>query len=335
VSELPHLVPPGAESDLAAFLAAHRADVETALLRHGALLFRGFAVADAAATEEPPASPGGVGGGAPPPTPAEAFEAAARALGDGLVADYPELPRAEGATYRTTPYPARETIRLHNEAAHRVSFPRRQWFLCERPAESGGETPVADGRRLLAALPPSLANALRERGLRYVRGFVPGLDLPWQQLFGTSDRDFVEERCRADGAVLEWRDGTPRISLRRPAVIRHPRTGEEVLFGQVLLHHPAFLPSEARRLLTRRLGEDGLPRDVRWGDGAPLDDATALEIGAAYERVETTFAWEARDVLLVDNILVAHGRRPYTGPRSIRVALGAELRLDAAGAAVS
>jgi alpha-ketoglutarate-dependent taurine dioxygenase len=34
--------------------------------------------------------------------------------------------------------------------------------------------------------------------------------------------------------------------------------------------------------------------------------------------VETTLIkWQAGDILVLDNVLTAHGQRPFTGPRSI------------------
>ena len=60
-------------------------------------------------------------------------------------------------------------------------------------------------------------------------------------------------------------------------------------------------------------------------------------------RAETvTFPWRRGDVLLLDNMLTAHGRRPFTGDRRVLVAMGnsyldtlgrAEARLEADGRA--
>ena len=38
-------------------------------------------------------------------------------------------------------------------------------------------------------------------------------------------------------------------------------------------------------------------------------------------REASRFPWEAGDLLVLDNHMVAHGRRPFTGPRRILVAM--------------
>jgi len=46
------------------------------------------------------------------------------------------------------------------------------------------------------------------------------------------------------------------------------------------------------------------------------------------------FPWETHDVLLLDNMLVCHGRKPYKGERTILVAMGDQLaRRNAPGRA--
>jgi alpha-ketoglutarate-dependent taurine dioxygenase len=41
-----------------------------------------------------------------------------------------------------------------------------------------------------------------------------------------------------------------------------------------------------------------------------------------YRELEVSFRWEQGDVMLLDNILAAHGRNPFTGERKLLVALG-------------
>lgn len=63
-----------------------------------------------------------------------------------------------------------------------------------------------------------------------------------------------------------------------------------------------------------------LPRNVYCGDGSPIDDAVGKKIGKIYERMAVPFGWQAGDLLLMDNMLVALVRDPYEGPRMIVVA---------------
>ena len=70
------------------------------------------------------------------------------------------------------------------------------------------------------------------------------------------------------------------------------------------------------------LGMESIPRNVYYGDGAPIDDATVSEIGELYERTAVRFRWQEGDLLMLDNMLVAHARDPFTGPRKIVVAMG-------------
>ena len=46
------------------------------------------------------------------------------------------------------------------------------------------------------------------------------------------------------------------------------------------------------------------------------------EVGGLYGELAVSFPWQAGDVLMVDNMLVAHGRAPFSGPRKVIVAMG-------------
>jgi hypothetical protein len=62
-------------------------------------------------------------------------------------------------------------------------------------------------------------------------------------------------------------------------------------------------------------------RAVVYGDGSTFDDAdvqSAVEI--AYDLV-FDLPWESGDVALIDNYRVMHGRRPFSGQRSVLASL--------------
>jgi alpha-ketoglutarate-dependent taurine dioxygenase len=157
----------------------------------------------------------------------------------------------------------------------------------------------------------------------YVRNFIEGLDMSWQSFYGTDDRRVVEARCRESGTEFEWR-GDNWLRTRRvcPAVARHPRTGETVFFNQVQLHHVSCLEQSVRETLLSMYREEELPRNVYYGDGSPIEDSVVVEIIETYRRAAVSFPWREGDILVLDNMLTAHARNPFTGPRKIVVAMG-------------
>lgn len=300
---LPLVIGPEREDvDLAEWAATNSEFVYTHLLRHGALLFRGFDV---------PAVPD--------------FERFAQGLCPDLYGEYGDLPREEmgGKVYGSTPYPSDETILFHNESSHMHRWPMLIWFYCVKPAEIGGETPIVDCRKIYQALDPGLRQKFAELGLMYVRNFTPGLDVSWQHFFGTEERAVVEDYCKRASIDFEWTsDGGLRTRQVCPAIVKHPQTGEMVFFNQLQLHHVSCLAAPVRESLLSMMREEDLPRNVYYGDGARIDDSVVDELLTLYRASAVAFPWQAHDIIMLNNMLVAHSRNPYVGERKIVVALG-------------
>jgi hypothetical protein len=98
-------------------------------------------------------------------------------------------------------------------------------------------------------------------------------------------------------------------------------TGEHVWFNQAHLFHVSSLPTQVRESLLAIVPESRLPRNAYYGDGSRIEDSVIQEINAVYEEEACVFSWRAGDVLLLDNVLMAHGRRPFRGPRRILVGM--------------
>jgi hypothetical protein len=73
---------------------------------------------------------------------------------------------------------------------------------------------------------------------------------------------------------------------------------------------------------------EGLPRHVYYGDGTPIEEEVIQHIGEIYEKSAVKFPWSERDVLMLDNMLICHGRNPFVGPRKILVAMGEMISRD-------
>jgi alpha-ketoglutarate-dependent taurine dioxygenase len=151
---------------------------------------------------------------------------------------------------------------------------------------------------------------------------VPGLDVAWQQFFGTSNRHEVEDRCVNDRFDYQWRpDDILQTSIVRPSVLWHQKRQALVFFNQILLHHPACLDEATRSALLELYGHHGLPRSVTFADGTPISDSMIEDILSTAIEAAVCFSWQQGDVLMVDNVAVAHARLAYTGTRRIYVAL--------------
>jgi len=68
-------------------------------------------------------------------------------------------------------------------------------------------------------------------------------------------------------------------------------------------------------------GEDGLPFNTRFGNGDPVGPDIVQAINQAYDANTVRDPWQAGDLLLVDNVRMAHAREPFEGPREVVVAL--------------
>jgi alpha-ketoglutarate-dependent taurine dioxygenase len=282
--------------------ASHPEFIQTNLLEHGAILFQNFNVKSASE-----------------------FEQFIRAIsGELLEYVYGSTPRSHvsGHIYSSTEYPADQSIPLHNEMSYSTNWPMKVWFCCIQAAAKGGETPIAASRRVFERIPARISERFIEKKVMYVRNYGAGLDLPWQDVFQTARKVEVENYCRGAGIEFEWKDGD-RLRTRHvcQAVARHPTTGATVWFNQAHLFHVSSLPRAAREVLLSTFNEEDLPRNAYYGDGSPIESSVLDEIRQAFETEAIIFPWKDGDILLLDNMLVAHGRAPFSGPRKIVVGL--------------
>jgi alpha-ketoglutarate-dependent taurine dioxygenase len=289
------------ELELGAYLAGNRERVLADLDRYGAILFRGFATAGPAA-----------------------FGAAARVVSPDLLG-YLEraAPRREVAdrVFTSTEFASDQTIPLHHEMSYSHNWPGRLYFHCDLPAETGGATPLASERTVTRRIPAEVRERFLAHGVMYVRNYGDTVDLPWQEVFQTTDRAEVEAYCRESDTAFEWIGDGLRTRAVRQVTARHPRTGEQFWFNHIHLFHSSNMPAEVRAGLLSEYGTEGLPRNTFYGDGTPIEDDVATSIRALYEDAALSFPWQRGDVLVVDNFLATHGREPFTGERRTLVAM--------------
>ena len=301
-SRLPFVVTGGSRpSDLRGWLATNKEQMDNFLLKAGGVLFRGFGIhnvsefRDIAVTIQPELA-SYVGGDSP----------------RNRVAD---------KVYTSTEFPPHVEIGLHNEMSYATWWPSKIFFYCQTPAMKGGETQIADARQVLALLDSPVRQRFAEKGvlyeqhLRHAEGPArPGKS--WQETFETEERAAVENIVRDGGMDWEWTTHGLRTTIHRPGIVNHPDTGEQVWFNQANLWHADMGGAK------KWDAPSGEPHHhAYYGDGSdiPVTDLEAVE--TAYKKSELMFSWEAGDVLVLDNYLALHGRKPFEGPRAVFVAL--------------
>jgi len=287
------------------FWKRQRQQIDDLLHDHGAVLFSGLEIADVGAFQQMVSELGlnsmrYVDGNSP-----------RTAISDGV--------------YTSTEYPAEYFISLHNELSYSARWPARLFFCCLQTAEQGGETPLVDSRELLRALPNDLTAEFEARKIRYIRNLHGGNGLgpSWQKAFETIEPVDVERFASESGMHVEWRGSNVRLWSVRPATALHPLTREVVWFNQADQFHPSTHPEKIYKTMLALYKErdDVLPQNATYGDGAPIPLEHLETIRSVTRKCMHLFPWRRGDLLMVDNMLVAHGRMPFSGPRKIVVAM--------------
>lgn len=218
----PLVIEPTTERNLAEVIRAHPDRIQERLMTHGALLFRGFAIDEVRDFD--------------------AFVAAVSPHRMDYV--YGSTPRTAlgSRIFTATEYPENLEIPLHNENSYQRTWPLKIALCCLVPATVSGETPIADMRKVTASLGAALVEKFEHKRVRYVRHYRPYVDVPWQKVFGTDDRDTLAEICAQHDIQHEWLDEeTLRTSQTCQGAARHPVTGEQVFFNQAHLFHLSAL----------------------------------------------------------------------------------------------
>jgi alpha-ketoglutarate-dependent taurine dioxygenase len=228
-----------------------------------------------------------------------------------------------GKVYTSTEYPAELEIPLHNELSYRQLWPRKLFCFCQQPAQHGGETNIADSRKILAKIDPVVSQRFATKQVAYIQNLHDGWGFgkSWQQTFETDDRASVEAYCRRNNIEFRWSESGLWTRSVCPGVIDHPQTGETVWFNQANLWHVSSRGYDYQQKLLKIFGEDALPSHATYGDGSPISGDELDDIRHACRASEVVYLWQQGDLLILDNVLAAHGRKAYSGPRRILVAM--------------
>ncbi|KAK3083105.1 hypothetical protein FSP39_014065 [Pinctada imbricata] len=271
------------------------------LLKHGAILFRGFSVKEA-----------------------EDFDKFVKAF------NYESLPYVGGAAPRTlvtgnvftsNESPPDSLIPFHHEMAQVPTYPSVLFFYCDTEPGKDGQTPLVPSnmvyRRMVEEC-PDFVNELEQKGVVYSRVLSDGDDPTspigrgWQSTYGTTDRTSAEKSARELVASVEWLpDGCMRTKTEiLPAIREDTRTGKKTWFNSIIAVYRGWKDSR-----------NSPETSITFGDGSPMPPAVMDKLEQILNDLAVDFSWTKGDVVVVDNRQVLHGRRTFTPPRRILASL--------------
>lgn len=293
----------------ASWAKENRDALQSSVDEHGAVLIRGLGIKDAS-------------------------EAAAtfRELGSNLMNDteaFAARNKNSEGVYSSTPWPAGQPMCMHNEMSYVHEPAGIMMFACLKAPTSGGATGVADAAAVLAALPADLVQRFEQEGWALTRNYNDDIGSSYAEVFGTDNRDEIEAYCKANAIEFEWQsDGGLRTRQRRKAVVNHPRTGQRCWFNQIAFHNEWTLDPEVREYLVDVYGSDGLPFNTSFGNGDAVGEDVVQVINETYEALTMREPWQTGDLMLVDNLRMAHSREAFDGEREVLVAMADPVRLS-------
>lgn len=283
------------------YLAGCRDRMEEILARHGAILYRGFA-----------------------PMTGEELDCLVGELSSASFKnDEESSPRNHvvGNVYTSTNYRSEMEIFPHNENSYKKEFPMKLFFYCMHPGSEGGETPIADCRKVFHRIDEGIKAKFLQKKWMYVRNFTAGVGVSWQESFNTSQREEVEAYCRDHDISCVWQDDDSLTTTQvREPLLSHPATGEPSWFNHATFFNIQNLDGDLRESLRAMFGDDALPHNTYYGDGTPIESSVIAELQNAYLAESVPIKWEVGDLMVLDNLLTAHARKPFKGERKIYLA---------------
>jgi len=293
----------------ASWASENRDALRASVVEHGAVLVRGLELKDASEVS-----------------------AAFRELSFNLMSDteaFAARNKISEGVYSSTPWPPNQPMCMHNEMSYVHEPAGLMMFACLKAPTSGGATGVADSSTVLAALPADLVERFAQEGWMLTRNYNEDIGSSYAEVFGTESRDEIGAYCKANAIEHEWQsDGGLRTRQSRKAVVNHPATGQRCWFNQIAFHNEWTLDPEVREYLVDVYGSDGLPFNTSFGNGDAVGEDVVQIINETFEACTMREPWQAGDLMLVDNLRMAHSREAFDGEREVLVAMADPVRLS-------
>ena len=243
---------------------------------------------------------------------------------------------------------------FHTENYGVPDIPRYISFFCQEPSRLGGETGLLNTAKVYADVPDSLKYRLEERTCLVTSYSITEME----KRYGLSG-EIIKKFCERAGLPVFMTRGHWRVAIYKPSVIQHPVTHERALLisyffvpglqkallqtfsrdylgSEWLLHKliwkgPWWLPRIGEpQFLVNALRARQRLRGEHAAD-APLGATGSRSLGSLFSQEESqrlakiirhrfsSFLWRKGDILIVDNLKMAHSGMAGRGNRELKV----------------
>eukprot|EP00529_Nitzschia_sp_RCC80_P019537 CAMPEP_0113448188 /NCGR_PEP_ID=MMETSP0014_2-20120614/4633_1 /TAXON_ID=2857 /ORGANISM="Nitzschia sp." /LENGTH=432 /DNA_ID=CAMNT_0000339383 /DNA_START=200 /DNA_END=1498 /DNA_ORIENTATION=+ /assembly_acc=CAM_ASM_000159 len=330
--------------DVATFVKTFRSQIDDAVSKHGAVVFRGF----------PLESPQDFN------TFVESFDgfqdlsydksmsfAVRKRFGDATSSSSSSSssPPPTAPRICTTNEGKSGGLVFHHEQAQTPLWPSYVFFCCQLPAKpgDGGATGLVSSSQVYEKLQgkyPDFCNKCETYGVQYTVYAGPtqdtskGAGRSWKSFFHSTTKEECEYKMKAGGWTWEWGVGPSKDSNVGPDFLKCTTPvldcvktidDKKCFFNQLIA-------TTANALEFSKVGvdgggydpttdiptQDGIDACVKFGNGdqVPLD--VLLDAKRICEELAIDVQWQKGDVALISNYLMMHARRPWNGPAGTR-----------------
>ena len=182
----------------------------------------------------------------------------------------------------------------------------------------GGETPLCRSDYLYDELLKEDANLVAKferNGVIYNSvmsngdELVSGQGRSWQKTLGVSSKEEAELKLKELGYTWHWIEGDNlSVTTRTLKAVKEFKNGHKSFFNQVLAASLGW-----------KKNSDNDTSPVMFGNGEEICNSNLQMISDLAESLTLLRNWKDKDILLIDNHRVMHGRKPFSGEKNREV----------------
>tara|TARA_B100001939_G_scaffold7495_1_gene6901 strand:- start:336 stop:791 length:456 start_codon:yes stop_codon:yes gene_type:complete len=138
---------------------------------------------------------------------------------------------------------------------------------------------------------------------------ISGQGRSWQKTLGVSSKNGAEAKLSKLGYSWNWIEGDNlSVTTKTLKATKELGNGKKSFFNQVI----------AASLGWKKNSENQIA-PVRFGNGAEIKQYCIELISELAQSLTLLRSWQDRDILLIDNYRVMHGRKPFSGNKNREV----------------